>query len=210
VTIHYDETGDTVWTRKYDGRASGDDRGVALAAGHSGEVYVGGNSDGGSTGDDFLTLRYSPAGDLDWEMQYSHSGASGSSEVLSDIAVDDAGNVCITGMSALDFATVKYSEVSTAAEESEIGFPSRHELYQNYPNPFNPSTTFQFTIVDRQSTILSVYNLLGQEVTTLVNEIKNPGTYQVTWNAAGQASGVYYYRLSAGEFVETRQLMMVR
>jgi hypothetical protein len=94
--------------------------------------------------------------------------------------------------------------------ENEGTVTSDFQLLQNYPNPFNPLTTLQFTIADRQSTILSVYNLLGQEVTTLVNEVKSPGTYTVSWDATGQSSGVYFYRLTAGSFVSTRKLVLAK
>jgi hypothetical protein len=102
--------------------------------------------------------------------------------------------------------TVK--DVVTTAPSFDEELPLRSSLHQNYPNPFNPLTTLQFTIADRQSTILSVYNLLGQEVTTLVNEVKSPGTYTVSWDATGQPSGVYFYRLTAGSLVATRKLVL--
>jgi hypothetical protein len=91
-------------------------------------------------------------------------------------------------------------------------------LNQNFPNPFNPVTTFQFTIVDRQLTIVNVIDVLGREVATLVNEVKEPGTYAVRWDAVGMSSGVYFYRLQArplsggqaGTFVATRKTMLLR
>lgn len=84
----------------------------------------------------------------------------------------------------------------------------RFELQQNYPNPFNPVTHVQFAIAERQSVILKVYDLLGREVTTLVDATMNPGRYTAQWNAGGLASGVYFCRLQAGQFVETRKLLL--
>ena len=81
---------------------------------------------------------------------------------------------------------------------------------QNYPNPFNPVTNFQFSIVNRQLAILKVYDVLGREVATLVNEVKQPGTYTVQWNASGVASGLYIYRLMSGGFVETRRMLLIK
>jgi hypothetical protein len=81
---------------------------------------------------------------------------------------------------------------------------------QNYPNPFNPMTNLQFSIVNRQLTILKVYDLLGREVATLVNEVRQPGTYTAHWDASGVASGVYIYRLSAGNFVQCKKLLLLR
>jgi hypothetical protein len=98
---------------------------------------------------------------------------------------------------------------STAVFE-EWPVPTGFVLDQNYPNPFNPVTKIRFTIVDRQLTIVSVYDLLGREVATLVNEVKDPGTYEVVFDASGLASGVYLYRLTAGDYVQARRLVLLR
>jgi hypothetical protein len=86
-----------------------------------------------------------------------------------------------------------------------VGF----KLYDNYPNPFNPTTRIQFSIADRQLTIVKVYDVLGREVVTLVNEVKEPGTYTVQFSGSGLASGVYFYRLQAGSFVQTKKLLLL-
>ena len=98
---------------------------------------------------------------------------------------------------------------STAVLE-EWPVPTGFVLDQNYPNPFNPVTKIRFTIVDRRLTIVSVHDLLGQEVATLVNEVKDPGTYEVVFDASGLASGVYLYRLTAGDYVQARRLILIR
>jgi hypothetical protein len=84
------------------------------------------------------------------------------------------------------------------------------ELSPNYPNPFNPATKIQFTIVNRQLTIVNVYDLVGRVVATLVNEVKEPGTYTVQFDGSNLASGVYLYRIQAGSFVQTRKLLLLR
>jgi len=88
--------------------------------------------------------------------------------------------------------------------------PSETHLFQNYPNPFNPTTTFSFSIPYSSFTILSVYDLLGREVATLVNERLGPGSYTKEWDATRQASGVYFYRLKAGDHVATKKLVLMR
>ena len=88
--------------------------------------------------------------------------------------------------------------------------PKRFALEQNFPNPFNPSTTFRFDIASRSTVTLKIYDALGREVATLVNESMDPGTYHSLWNAGSFASGVYYYRLSAGSFVQTRKLLLLK
>ena len=107
------------------------------------------------------------------------------------------------------FAVGNWDTIVTDTAPGE-GLPARFALEQNFPNPFNPTTTFQFSIATSQLTILKVYDILGREVATLVNEKKSAGKYSVTWNASSMASGVYFYRLEAGSFVETKKLLLLR
>ena len=88
--------------------------------------------------------------------------------------------------------------------------PGKFMLYQNYPNPFNPATNFHFSIASRQRTILTVYGMLGQAVETLVDEVKEPGEYTVSWDASRFASGVYVYSITSGAFTERREMLLVR
>jgi len=99
--------------------------------------------------------------------------------------------------------------INTSVETASI-VPTETVLLQNYPNPFNPTTKIQFTIVDRQSTIVTVFDVLGRDVATLVNEVKEPGTYTVTFDGSALGSGVYFYQLRAGDFTQTKRLMLVR
>jgi plastocyanin len=86
----------------------------------------------------------------------------------------------------------------------------KFELMQNYPNPFNPSTNIQYAISDRQFVSLKIFNILGDEVAILVNEEKDRGVYDVTFNATGLSSGMYLYKLQAGSFVETKKMILIR
>jgi phosphatidylserine/phosphatidylglycerophosphate/cardiolipin synthase-like enzyme len=88
--------------------------------------------------------------------------------------------------------------------------PTSYELQQNYPNPFNPSTRIQFSIVDVRIVTVKVYDILGREVATLVNERMNPGVYTVTWNAARLSSGIYFVRLQAGNFTAVRKVALMK
>lgn len=85
-----------------------------------------------------------------------------------------------------------------------------YELAQNYPNPFNPATTISFSFPTRSFVSLSVFDALGREVSVLLSEQLSAGTYAQQWNATGMASGVYFYRLQAGDFVEVRKLVLLR
>jgi polyhydroxybutyrate depolymerase len=100
--------------------------------------------------------------------------------------------------------------VVTGIRDDQPGVPESFALEQNYPNPFNPTTTLQFSIANTQYTILNVFDVLGREIAALVNEVKQPGAYTVQWDASGIPSGVYFYRLTAGEFVQTRKAVLMK
>lgn len=87
---------------------------------------------------------------------------------------------------------------------------SESELMRNYPNPFNPSTTFSIRIPETENVVLKIYNMLGQEVATVVKDRLSAGTYKYTWNAAGLASGVYISRLEAGKYVSIKKLILLK
>lgn len=88
--------------------------------------------------------------------------------------------------------------------------PASFALYQNYPNPFNPLTKIKYQIANNKLVVLKVYNILGKEVTTLVSEKLSPGTYEVSWDASQYPGGVYFYRLNAGEFSETKKMILIK
>jgi hypothetical protein len=93
--------------------------------------------------------------------------------------------------------------------ESDL-LPTAFALEQNYPNPFNPTTVIRYQLPVASKVRLVVYDLLGREVTTLVNEMQYPGRYTSTWNASGFSSGAYFYRLTAGNFSITKRLLVLR
>jgi endo-1,4-beta-xylanase len=98
----------------------------------------------------------------------------------------------------------------TGVELSTSGLPTQFQLEQNFPNPFNPTTTIHYSISKTSPVSLKVYDMLGREVQTLVNTMQSPGQYTVTLNAQTLGSGVYFYRLNAGNFTETKKLMLVK
>ncbi len=106
----------------------------------------------------------------------------------------------------------EYSDVV----EVNISFPIKFELSQNYPNPFNPSTTIKYSIPSAVGTgnipsvQLNVYDVLGREIATLVNEDKSPGNYSVTFNASKLSSGIYFYQLKAGSFVDLKKMILMK
>jgi hypothetical protein len=95
-------------------------------------------------------------------------------------------------------------------EEDHVGLPERAYLHQNYPNPFNPTTTIRYELPIRAYVTLKVYNVLGEEVAILVDEVEEAGFRSVRFDATGLASGMYLYRIRAGNFVMTRKLLVLK
>jgi len=96
------------------------------------------------------------------------------------------------------------------AETVVFGAPDRFELSQNYPNPFNPNTTISFSIPQKSDVSVKIYDILGNEVTTLVNETREAGRYNVNFNASNYSSGVYFYTIKAGNFNETKKMTLLK
>jgi hypothetical protein len=88
--------------------------------------------------------------------------------------------------------------------------PETFRLFQNYPNPFNPATTIQYSLPSSQYVSVKIYDILGREVASFVDETKQPGTYAVTWDAQDFSSGVYFYRLQSVGFTETKRMILLR
>ena len=107
----------------------------------------------------------------------------------------------------IDFdGSCEYSDVVLV----ENNLPEDFELEQNYPNPFNPSTRIRYEIGTQQFVVLKVYDISGEEIATLVNEVKSAGSYEINFDAAVLTSGVYFYTLEAGSFIETKKMILLR
>ncbi len=100
--------------------------------------------------------------------------------------------------------------IRTDVEQVDGNVPQSFSLSQNYPNPFNPTTKIEYSVPVSQKVVLKLYDVLGREVQTLVNEQQTPGVYRVELNAGGFASGVYFYRLVAGSFVQQRKMLLLK
>jgi hypothetical protein len=103
------------------------------------------------------------------------------------------------------------SSTYSSSLEVNVGLaPKEFSLSQNYPNPFNPSTTIQYQLPQSSHVTLTVYNVLGQPIDQLVNDDENAGNYRIQWNASNFSSGVYFYRLQAGNFVDVKKLILLK
>jgi hypothetical protein len=154
-----------------------------------------------------------PYGDIDPGKTASHSGSHGI--ILSEetaacgnplhaklvIEISSKGSIFWYDTLAIVVTDLDHDAVTT---------PQTYELHNNYPNPFNPSTAIGYQLPAVSDVELSIYNILGQKVATLVSERQNAGIYQVQWDASGFSSGVYYYRIKASEFQDVKKMILLR
>jgi hypothetical protein len=110
----------------------------------------------------------------------------------------------------IDDSLTVQNETTSDGSRGALDIPREFRLEQNYPNPFNPATHIAYAVPMAGNVLLKVYDILGREVATLVNEQKQPGNYSAQFHGSRLASGVYIYRLTAGRFVETKKMLLTK
>ena len=111
-----------------------------------------------------------------------------------------------------NISTLKDGQITiiTGVDKNNTEIPKTFSLSQNYPNPFNPSTSIRYELPVLSKVKIMIYDILGREITTLINETRPAGRYEIKWNASRFSSGVYFYRIQAGNFVQTKKLMLLK
>jgi hypothetical protein len=209
VTVKYNSAGVQQWVNSYNGPANGDDGSRSIQVDTSSNVYVTGYSAGSLTAHDFATLKYNSSGVMQWSVRYTNGDLSGSGDDPATIKVDNAGNVYVSGMSALDYATVKYS-VTTGIEKKSNDHPVSFSLEQNFPNPFNPSTQIGFNLLNDGFVSLKVYDITGKLVSIPVSEYMNAGFHEISFNASQLSTGTYFYKLVSGNYSDVKKMILIK
>jgi hypothetical protein len=147
---------------------------------------------------------------LEWYAYYPFESQLGPGNVLncsytSSVNLQSAG----TDGKIIGDTRWKFSGVVGVKNTSGLS-PLTYSLDQNYPNPFNPSTNFTYEVGKAGFVSVKIYDLLGREVATLVNEFKQAGSYPATWNAASFGSGVYFYKMQSGSFTSTKKMILMK
>ncbi len=138
---------------------------------------------------------------------YWTSQLSGTSNDLGGVSFTDANTGTVVG----GYGTIlRTTNGGVFVKHINSKIPDRFSLYQNYPNPFNPVTRIAFDIPKSSFVEFVVYNVLGKEVSTIVNEKLSAGRYEVNWNGSDYPSGVYFYRIEAGDFVDVKKMLLIK
>jgi photosystem II stability/assembly factor-like uncharacterized protein len=157
---------------------------------------------GYACGNNGAIIRTTNGGD-NWSTQISPL-----TEILTDVWFTSALTGYISTWSGKVLKTTNGGLTFLNQSGSEV--PAEFKLEQNYPNPFNPSTSIKFHLPKSSNVMLVVYDMLGKESITLVNETLNAGSYETGWNASGYSSGIYFYRFTSGDYTETKKMLLVK
>jgi photosystem II stability/assembly factor-like uncharacterized protein len=139
-----------------------------------------------------------------WTLAYTGTGT------LYDINLYTPAGGCPTGWAASSTGGIYRMNIVTGINNNTTGIPTEYKLSQNYPNPFNPTTKISFALPKSGLVTLKIYDVLGKEVATLVNENRNAGSYIVDFNGASLSSGVYFYKLETSGFTDVKRMMLVK
>ena len=198
-----------------------DDIAYSVNVQDNGKIIAGGYTDSGID-EDYALVRYKSDGSLDSTfgtngIAVDNFGAAGNT--IKSILLQKDGNIIAAGYSANNdssnvvsiIARYRGNNKTTGFKENNIErLPAEFKLFQNYPNPFNPSTTINWEQPFRSHVSLKIYDILGREVLTLINEVRTAGAYSIKFNASNLPSGIYFYKLDMDNFHQTKKMMLLK
>lgn len=176
------------------------------------DIYISGALDYGAGNSNFTTIRIDNSGNVIGNAMFTAEWAG---RLQNSLRSNDKLNlICADHIYANAYDYIKiinYDFKSIVTEVKTKDYIAKDfYLEQNYPNPFNPSTQIQYQIAKAGNVTIKVYDVLGNEISTLVQEFKQPGKYSVIWNASQLPSGIYFYKLQSGSFSETKKMILIR
>ncbi len=212
--VKTDSLGDTLWTNSYGGTDVDFARSVIQTSDH-GYVFTGLTQSFGADSGNVYLVRTNSSGKLLWTKTFGSNGIDGGGSVRQTFD----GGFIVTGWTTspgngnYDMYLIRTDSngIATSVKTDRVNsISAEYKLSQNYPNPFNPSTVIDYRLPVDNYVTLKVYNILGRLVATLVDEFQPPGYKSIKWNASEFAGGVYFYRLNAGTYSQTKKLMVIK
>ncbi|MBS1515897.1 MAG: SBBP repeat-containing protein [Bacteroidetes bacterium] len=219
LVLKYNTSGTLMWEARYNGPNNSSDALFTLSVDKFGNIYTAGYCGVNNVvWDDYVTIKYNSTGVQQWNVRYNGNGNS--SDQALGICLDASNNLYVTGQTwgtsstNWDITTIKYSQLVSVYQQSNF-IPDNFSLSQNYPNPFNPTTKIDFDLPFESKVTISIYDMTGREVMTLLNgDLKTSGYYTMNINASALSSGTYFYTMKAeggnNNFVQTKKMMLVK
>jgi len=216
IILKYGQVGDSLWIRRCSGTTHCYNQPADLKLDRFNDVYVTGLINNITTGNDYGTVKYSPDGTEQWLATYTGSYAT-SDDGATSLCIDTSLSLYVTGHSSnasnhnnFDAVTIRYSQpIGIIPNINRMA--ETFILNQNYPNPFNPLTLIAYSVPRKSNVRVSIYDIAGQLVKTLVNTEQNSGNYSVTYDADDLSSGVYFYSMFANNsLVGTRKMILIK
>lgn len=205
LTLKYNAAGILLWTRTFNGQSNGSDAGYCITTDTEGNIYIGGAMDKAQFSLIYMTMKYSPTGDLMWYINYNYLKHPEDFIYFIGVDEDDAvyvSGISFGGMTDYDITTVKYSQSVGINQISDL-IPSAFKLYQNYPNPFNPSTKIKFDVIRTGELNISVTDMSGRLIRSFSNSIFVPGVYEFEIDFSNETSGVYFITFNMSNEIQT-------
>jgi hypothetical protein len=217
MIVKYSAEGDTLWSKIFQDTLQYEELGAFydVTTDSVGNIYLTGDFGTWDTlsryDGNFYVAKCKPSGDTLWSVQYN----PGRRDITSGMTLDNTNNIIITGnqqrqQHEYDYVTLKISNNATNIWKNKVLYPKMFTLKQNFPNPFNSTTTIKYQLQKSDHINLSVYNILGQKVRTLMDKKQRAGKHSITFDAFNLASGVYYYRLTIGAESLTKKFLLIR
>jgi hypothetical protein len=211
LILRTDPDGNMLWSREFGGPSVEFAESIDITA--DGGFVIGGGA--GPYPFDYYIVRVGPEGDSLWAARYD--GWAGDSDDCYEVRVDDDGYIMAFGYSDIspsgynsDYWLLKINDSQTTIRTDGDNMPSSISLLQNYPNPFNGSTTISYHLQTPSRVVIDIFDLGGRKVGTLINAVQTSGNHQVNWNASQIPSGIYFYKIQAGDYSQTKRAVLLK
>lgn len=212
LLLKYNQNGDSIWKKGYSPTFNSNNASTHMTTDKFNNIYITGSADYNTLYYRFLTVKYDSAGSFLWSANYLNFLFA--NHYARRVLIDSSNSVYVAGTSysntngTNDITLIKYSQITSINQ-----VPNKYldfKLNQNYPNPFNPVTIINYDLPVSSEISLKIYNISGKEIMTLVNETKNAGSYNIVFDGSDLSSGIYYYRIEAGNFVAVRKMLLIK
>lgn len=215
LVVKYDSNGSKLWEKSYNGSDNQDEKANDIVIDKNGFIISTGyivNSNANHA--DYFTVKLDPAGNQLWSTTYNAPLSSG--DVAYCLTATNSNKIVVSGQSSIlplyttSITTIQYGEtIGIDPVSSEI--PFSFGLFQNFPNPFNPETVIKYHLPKDVKINIRIFDYMGREVTAIVsNKFTKAGSYEIIWNASEYASGVYFYRIDAGEYYSAKKMVLLK